>query len=82
MAASRWSAEDLADRAGIASPIVRRIEQHDAFPHSSRQTLSRIENALESVGITFVGTAEDAPGICVLHPCGARSTLRIANLPD
>lgn len=66
--ALRWSAEELADRAGIVSKTIRRIEAGDGVPKSTAQTLVAIQAALESAGIEFIGTPEDRPGIRIGFP--------------
>jgi transcriptional regulator with XRE-family HTH domain len=61
--ALQWSAEDLAQKAGVASKTVRRLENIDGIPNTTAVTLARIQTALESAGIEFIGTPEDGPGI-------------------
>lgn len=61
--ALRWTTEDLAGRAEIASRTVKRMESYDLVPKSSSQTLEKIRKAFEVAGIEFIGTPEDAPGI-------------------
>jgi transcriptional regulator with XRE-family HTH domain len=61
--ALRWTAEDLASRAEIASRTVKRMETYDSVPKSSSQTLEKIRKAFEAAGIEFTGTPEDLPGV-------------------
>jgi len=58
-----WSADTLAQHAGIASKTIRRIEAEAGVPQTTTGTLSRIQTALEAAGIEFIGTADDGPGI-------------------
>lgn len=61
--ALNWSAEKLAEAAGIAAKTVRRIEAEQGVPQTTTGTLSKIQTALEAFGIEFIGTPEDGPGI-------------------
>jgi ribosome-binding protein aMBF1 (putative translation factor) len=61
--ALRWSVDDLANSADIASKTVRRIEANDGMPDSKLKTISQIKSSLETAGIEFVGTPDDGPGI-------------------
>ena len=65
-----WSAEALAERCGIASKTVRRIEAVDGIPHTTAKTLASLQKTLESAGIEFIGSPEDAPGIRIHNPPG------------
>lgn len=61
--ALRWSSEDLAERCGVASRTIKRLEAHDGVPPSRSSTLMDISAALEAAGIEFVGSPDDGPGI-------------------
>ena len=63
--ALRWTAEDLASRAEIASRTVKRMESYDSVPKSSSQTLEKMRKAFEVAGIEFTGTPENFPGVCM-----------------
>ena len=63
----RWSAQHLADISGIGVATIRRIEVLDGVPLMHMRTISAIRAALESAGIEFIGSPEDAPGV-LLHP--------------
>ncbi len=62
-AALGWSAQALADRAGIGLRTLLRFEQTDGVPPSRSLTLLDVQKALEAAGIEFIGAPEDAPGI-------------------
>jgi transcriptional regulator with XRE-family HTH domain len=66
--ALNWSADTLAQRAGIASKTVRRIEAADGMPQTTVATLSKIQAALEAAGIEFIGSPSDGPGIRIHRP--------------
>jgi transcriptional regulator with XRE-family HTH domain len=61
--ALRWSAQDLADRAGVGIQTVKRFELAPSVPRSRSRTLDKVRLTLEAAGIEFVGTPEDGPGI-------------------
>lgn len=66
-AALNLSADGLAEKAGVASKTIRRIEASEGLPSSSARTIAQIQSALEAAGIEFIGSPEDAPGIRI-HP--------------
>jgi len=61
--ALKWSADILAEAAGVNPKTIRRIESADGVPDSTIKTISNIQAALEAAGIEFIGTPDDAPGI-------------------
>jgi len=62
-AALNWSIDDLAERSGVSSRTIMRLEAVDGIPPGRTQTLSEIEAALVAGGIEFIGTPEEGPGI-------------------
>lgn len=58
-----WTTSQLADRAGVATRTVLRLEASQGVPGANSSTLHKIQNALEAAGIEFIGTPNDAPGI-------------------
>ena len=66
--ALNWSADTLAQRAGIASKTVRRIEATLGLPQTTVATILAIQAALEAAGIEFIGTPDDGPGIRIRRP--------------
>jgi len=59
----KWSAEELAQKSDIASKTIRRIEAVKGVPNSTTKILQRIQTVLETAGIEFIGSPDDAPGI-------------------
>ena len=59
----RWTAQELAEAAGIGVATIRRMEVIDGVPDGQVKTLSAIQDALERAGIEFVGSPSDAPGV-------------------
>jgi hypothetical protein len=65
----RWSARELAERAGLSLPMlptVQRLEAAEGVPSTSVRTLSSIKAALEKAGVEF--TNSDAPGVTLRRP--------------
>ena len=62
-AALRWTTEELAREAGLASRTIKRFEQEEGVPSSRSSTLIEVQKALEAAGVEFIGTPEDGPGI-------------------
>ncbi len=62
-AALRWSIKDLSDASGISVRTIKMIEARAEKPQGRDVTIESIRNAIESAGIEFIGTPEDAPGI-------------------
>jgi len=62
-AALGWSVQELANKAGVATKTIMRLEPVVGIPQSRTQTLLAIKAALEAAGIEFIGTPTDRPGI-------------------
>jgi ribosome-binding protein aMBF1 (putative translation factor) len=61
--ALRWSVQELAARSKVSTSTIKRIEAQDGMPSATLANLAALKSALESAGITFVGSTDDAPGI-------------------
>ena len=59
----KWSANDLADAAGIGIATVRRLEVMEGVPTGQTRILDSLKKALEKAGIEFVGTPDSQPGV-------------------
>ena len=59
----RWSALELAQISGIGVATIRRLELVDGVPSSNARTLMQIQKTLEAVGIEFIGSPDDRPGV-------------------
>ena len=57
----RWSARDLAEKAGLSLPTVQRLEAADGIPSTSVKTLMSIKAAFDDAGVEF--TNGDTPGV-------------------
>lgn len=59
----RLSVFELADLAGVSSSTIKRLESltDDTMPRA--ETVLKVQAALETQGIEFLGTADDSPGV-------------------
>jgi DNA-binding Xre family transcriptional regulator len=57
----RWSARELAEKAGLSLPTIQRLEAAKGVPSTSVQTLLSVKAALERAGVEF--TNGDVPGV-------------------
>lgn len=58
-----WSIEKLAEKSGISVRTIIRYEEVTEVPANRSGNLAQLVQSLESAGIEFIGTPEDAPGI-------------------
>lgn len=62
----RWSGEELAAKAGVSLSTIRRVEAATGVPEGQNlKTLMAITNALEAAGVEFIGSPDNAPGVCL-----------------
>lgn len=61
----RWSSADLAERSGIGSATIKRMESMSGIPSGHVRTLLALKSALEAAGVEFLGTPDNAPGVCL-----------------
>jgi len=65
----RWSARELAERAGVSLPTIQRIEAADGLPSTSVKTLDAVRRALEEAGVEFTpDTSDGEPGVRLKKP--------------
>lgn len=62
-AALGWTAAKLAEQSGIGLRTIMRIEADEGIPKTTTGTLTKVQSALVSAGIEFIGTPGDGPGI-------------------
>jgi predicted transcriptional regulator len=58
-----WSASHLAKEAGLSLRTVQTAEAEDGHNKIRKSTVLAIKATLESAGIEFIGTPDDAPGV-------------------
>ncbi len=63
----RWSSADLAERSGIGSATIKRMESMSGVPSGHVRTLLALKTTLEAAGVEFLGSPESAPGVCLKH---------------
>ena len=61
--AIKLSVEELAQKSGVSTRTIKRMEAENGVPNSTVPNLNAIQSALESAGIEFIGTPDDRPGI-------------------
>jgi transcriptional regulator with XRE-family HTH domain len=61
--ALRWSVKELADHSDVSTSTITRAETVDGVPKTTRANLLALKDTLETAGIEFLGTPDDAPGI-------------------
>jgi len=59
----RWSAQDLAGKAGIGISTVQRMENADGVPSASGKNLEAVQRALERAGVEFITENGGGPGV-------------------
>jgi transcriptional regulator with XRE-family HTH domain len=59
----RWSAQELAEKAGIGISTVQRMENADGVPSASGKNLATIQRVLESAGVVFIPENGGGPGV-------------------
>lgn len=59
----KWSADDLAEAAGVGVATVRRFEAVSGVPSGQMRVLELIKKALEKAGVEFIGSSQDRPGV-------------------
>jgi transcriptional regulator with XRE-family HTH domain len=57
-----WSQSDLAQRAGLSLPTVKRVESGTG-PRVSDEAQNKLQRALESAGVEFIDENGGGPGV-------------------
>src|SRR5271167_4505060 len=73
----RWSAKELADRAGVAESTIKRMEQDEGFPIARGANIEAVYRTLVNAGIIFVPENGGGVGIRLrkpAEPIGAERT--------
>jgi transcriptional regulator with XRE-family HTH domain len=66
------SAQQLARLADVGSATVQRYEAGGGAQQRARDTLAKIQRALEREGVEFIGDPEASPGVRLKRPPGGR----------
>ena len=59
----RVTADDLASKSGVGVATIRRFELMAGVPTGNARSVEAIQAALEGMGVEFIGTPEDRPGV-------------------
>ena len=59
----RVTASELGQASGIGVATIRRFELMSGVPTGSARSLAAIQTALEQMGIEFIGSPNDKPGV-------------------
>jgi transcriptional regulator with XRE-family HTH domain len=62
----RITAAELSTASGVGVATIKRLEAGRGVPAVHARTLDQISRALTSLGIEFIGTPEDKPGVCLV----------------
>ena len=62
-AALGWSFEIMAEKCGVSSRTLRRIESEDGLQKATNANLRLIRETLQAAGVEFIGEAGDGPGV-------------------
>jgi transcriptional regulator with XRE-family HTH domain len=57
------TADDLASKSGVGVATIRRFELMTGVPSGNARSVEAIQAALEEMGVEFIGTPEDRPGV-------------------
>jgi transcriptional regulator with XRE-family HTH domain len=66
----RWSAKELADKAGVAESTIKRMEQDEGFPIARGSNIEAVYKALISAGIAMVPENGGGVGVRLAKPDG------------
>ena len=64
----RVTADDLASKSGVGVATIRRFELMAGVPSGNARSVEAIQAALEQMGVEFIGTPEDRPGVRLSSP--------------
>ncbi len=59
----KWSADDLAEAAGVGVATIRRFESVAGVPSGQMRVIELIKNSLQEAGVEFIGSPDDRPGV-------------------
>ena len=58
-----WTQQELASRAGISLPTIKRLERGDGALAIRLDTLQKLQTALKKAGIEFIDPNGGGPGV-------------------
>jgi hypothetical protein len=63
----RWSADELANQAGVASGTIKRMEADDGFPAARGGNIEAVYKTLVAAGVTFLPETDEGIGVRGKH---------------
>ena len=63
----RLTVADLSTKSGVGIATIKRMEAAPGMPSAHVKTLSQIQFTLEKMGVEFIGTPEDGPGVRLVN---------------
>jgi transcriptional regulator with XRE-family HTH domain len=67
----RVTAEQLSKRSGVGLATIRRFELMSGVPSGNARLLEALQHSLEELGVEFIGTPDDRPGVRLKYPAGS-----------
>lgn len=64
----RLTVVDLSQASGVGVATIKRVEAMDGLPSANARTLDSLVKALEALGIEFIGSYDDGPGVRLVKP--------------
>jgi hypothetical protein len=59
----KWSVPELAQKSGVSTPTIHRLEQIDGLAPTRMQTMLDLKRAFEEAGVEFLGSPDNGPGV-------------------
>jgi len=66
----RWSAKELAEKAGVAESTIKRMEQDEGFPIARGSNIEAVYKTLTSAGIVLIPENGGGVGMRLKKPAG------------
>lgn len=63
-----WSQDALAEKSGVSSPTVKRMENSDGVVRGHAESVWKIQQCLEAAGIEFIAEDEKGFGVRLRSP--------------
>ena len=58
-----WSTQKLSEESEVSSRTLNRMETSEGFSAATKANLSMVQKTFEEVGIEFIGSADEGPGV-------------------
>jgi transcriptional regulator with XRE-family HTH domain len=64
----RITVVELSEKSGVGIATIKRLDAGRGVPAVHARTLEEIQKALNLIGVGFIGTPEDRPGVRFIAP--------------